>query len=99
MTGHNQYLSLANKFFDYIQSGIPQLTMNFREYRKINDEFEVAILLDDLSAESIADSLNLLLENDELYSRLKENCEKARKIYNWQNEEKKLLNFYNHLKA
>jgi len=97
--GGNQFLSLANKFFDYIQSGIPQLTMNFREYRKINDEFEVAILLDDLSAESIADSLNLLLENDELYSRLKENCEKARKIYNWQNEEKKLLNFYNHLKA
>lgn len=93
--GQNQFLSLANKFFDYIQHELPQLTMNFPEYKKINDEFEVAVLLDDLSVQSVAGSLNTLLTDIELYSRLKKNCEKARKIYNWQNEEKKLLSFYN----
>ncbi|MEO8819495.1 MAG: glycosyltransferase [Ginsengibacter sp.] len=93
--GENQFLSLANKFFDYIQNEIPQLTMNFPEYKKINDEFEVAVLLDDLSVGSISKSLNLLLENEGLYLRLKENCRKAKEIYNWQNEEKKLLEFYN----
>lgn len=95
--GENQVLSLANKFFDYMQNGIPQLTMNSQEYKKINDEFEVAILLDDLSTKSISDGLNLLMEDKELYSRLKNNCLKARQIYNWQNEEKKLIYFYNHL--
>lgn len=43
--GQNQFLSLANKFFDYIQNAIPQVTMDFPEYRKINDEYEVALLL------------------------------------------------------
>ena len=93
--GENQFLSLANKFFDYIQNGIPQLTMNFPEYRKINAEFEVAILLDNLSPGSISDAVNLLMEDKELYSRLKDNCIIARQIYNWQNEERKLLTFYN----
>jgi len=98
MTGHNQYMSLANKFFDYIQNGIPQITMNFPEYKKINDEFEVAVLIDDLSENCISTTLDHLLEDEELYSRLRENCLKARQIYNWQNEEKKLLDFYNQLK-
>jgi glycosyltransferase involved in cell wall biosynthesis len=95
--GQNQILSLANKFFDYIQNELPQLTMNFPGYKKINDEFEVAVLLNDLSVDAIADSLNTLLADTELYSRLKKNCNKAREIYNWQNEEKKLLNFYSRL--
>lgn len=97
MTGHNQYLSLANKFFDYIQNGIPQITMNFPEYKKINDEFEVAILIDNLKPESISSAANLLLRDKDLYLRLKRNCLKAREIYNWQNEQKKLLYFYEQL--
>lgn len=97
-SGKNQFLSLANKFFDYIQNEIPQVTMNFPEYKKVNDEFEIALLLDDLSVSSISKSLNLLLENEELYSRLKRNCSRAREIFNWQNEEKKLLDFYNQFK-
>jgi len=72
--------------------------MNFPEYKKINGEFEVAVLIDDLSENCISITLNHLLEDEELYSRLRENCVKARQIYNWQNEEKKLLDFYNQLK-
>ncbi len=92
--GLNQYYSLANKFFDYIQNGIPQLTMDFPEYKTINDEFEVAILIKDLSAETITAALNRLLNDEELYKRLQENCFKAREILNWQEEEKKLIDFY-----
>jgi hypothetical protein len=47
-TGLNQYLSLSNKFFDYIHAGIPQVTMNYPEYKKINDQFRIAELIDDL---------------------------------------------------
>jgi len=92
--GLNQYYSLANKFFDYIHNGIPQLTMDFPEYRSINDEFEVALLIKDLSVEAIAESLNRLLDERQLYDRLKQNCLKARQVLNWQHEEKKLLAFY-----
>ncbi len=92
--GKNQLLSLANKFFDYIQNEIPQITMNFPEYKKVNDQFEVAVLIDNLSVSVIEKSLSTLLEDSELYFRLKQNCMKAREVYNWQNEEKKLIDFY-----
>ncbi|RMG83713.1 MAG: glycosyltransferase [Bacteroidetes bacterium] len=92
----NKY-SLANRFFDYIHAGIPQLTVNLPEYERFNKEFEVSLLVDNLTPEEIARKANILLNNNELYNRLKENTLKARKVYNWQQEEKKLLNFYQNL--
>ena len=93
-TGINQYLALPNKFFDYIHAGLPQVTMNFPEYRLINQQFEIAILIDNILPETIADAVNNLLGNTVLYQRLRENCVKARQALNWQQEEKKLLDFY-----
>lgn len=92
--GLNQYFSLPNKFFDYIHAGIPQVAVNYPEYRKINDQFEIAILLDKAEPEIIASAINNLLQNDVLYERLRKNCIMARQILNWQEEEKKLLKFY-----
>lgn len=90
----SNYYSLANRFFDYIQAGIPQLCVNYPAYEEINKEFEVAVLIDDLSSPNIASQLNNLLEDKELYGHLQQNCMKARNVYNWQNEEKKLIEFY-----
>ncbi|HMC99365.1 MAG TPA: hypothetical protein VKH37_04400, partial [Ferruginibacter sp.] len=92
--GLNQYYSLANKFFDYMHAGIPQVTMNFPEYKAINDEFEIAVLVDELTAGKISDALNALLNDEVLYKKLQSNCIRARLKYNWQLEEKKLIEFY-----
>lgn len=93
-TGINQYLALPNKFFDYIHAGLPQIAMNFPEYQKINKQFEVAVLLNDIAPERIAETVNNLLQNDVLYQKLRQNCLRARQVLNWQQEEKKLLDFY-----
>lgn len=95
--GLNQYLSLANKFFDYIHAGIPQVTMNYPEYQKINQQYEIAILIDDTDPAEIAGAINKLLNDQMLYKRLKENCLKAREELNWQKEERKLISFYRNL--
>jgi glycosyltransferase involved in cell wall biosynthesis len=92
--GLNQWLALPNKFFDYIHAGLPQVTMNYPEYIRINKLFEVAVLLDVLDPEKIAEAINNLLNNDTLLAKLKKNCLKARQELNWQIEEKKLLAFY-----
>ena len=92
--GLSNYYSLANRFFDYMQACVPQLCVNYPAYEEINNEYEIAVLIDDLSSNNIATQLNLLLENKDLYFRLQQNCMKAREVYNWQNEEKKLLEFY-----
>lgn len=93
--GLNQYYSLANKFFDYIHHLVPQVTMDYPEYRTINEQFEVALLLKDLEPVTISIALNRLLSDEALYRRLQENCLLARQQLNWQQEEKKLLDFYN----
>ena len=95
--GLSYYLSLANRFFDYFHAGIPQLCINFPEYRRINEEFEIAILLDDLKPENIARAANRLLEDEELYKRLQQNCLEARKHINWQAQEQNLLKVYQKL--
>ncbi len=92
--GLNQWLALPNKLFDYIHAGLPQVTVNYPEYQKINKQFEVAVLLPDISPGRIAEALNNLLADDVLYKRLKENCMKARAVLNWQQDEKKLLALY-----
>lgn len=93
-TGLNNHYSLANRFFDYIHAGIPQLCVDFPAYREINEAYEVAVLTIDQTAENIALQLKLLLEDEMLHLRLQENCIKAAAVYNWQNEEVKLLDFY-----
>jgi glycosyltransferase involved in cell wall biosynthesis len=92
--GLNQWLALPNKFFDYVHAGLPQVTMDYPEYSKINKQFEVAVLINDLEPKQIADAINNLLTNEVLYSKLKSNCLVARQELNWQQEEKKLLSFY-----
>lgn len=95
--GLNQYLALPNKYFDYIQAGIPQLAMNFPEYRRHNDHREVAVLIDSPDPDSIAAALNNLLNDRVLYNRLRQNCLLAREELHWNAEAEKLLSFYRSL--
>lgn len=95
--GLNQYYSLANKFFDYIQAGLPQITMNFPEYSFVNHEYEVAILLDELSVQNLADTIVRTLNDSVLLDKLHKNTLKARDIYCWEKEEVKLINFYSQI--
>lgn len=95
--GRSNYLSLANRFFDYIQAGIPQLCVDYPAYRAINDQYHIALLIPDTNAETIAAGLNLLLTDTVLYERLRLNCIKAAEELNWQQEEKILISFYKHI--
>ncbi|MCW3087981.1 MAG: glycosyltransferase family 4 protein, partial [Sediminibacterium sp.] len=93
-TGLNSYHSLANRFFDYIMAGIPQLCVNYPEYAALNEQFGVAYLVDETDAGSIAGALNRLLEDEVLHRQLRLNCLAAREILNWEKEEQRLIDFY-----
>lgn len=95
--GMSNYYSLANCFFDYIHAGVPQICADYPVYREINARFEVAVLISDLSSENIARQVNMLLSDAALYEKLRQNCLAARSVYNWQHEEKRLIDFYNRL--
>src|SRR5690606_24107489 len=89
----NYYYSLANKFFDYVQAGIPQITMKFPEYELLNQENEVAILLEQILVPKILDAVSLasIPSNYELLQR---NCKIASDKWCWEKESNILLQKY-----
>jgi glycosyltransferase involved in cell wall biosynthesis len=92
--GLNQYMALPNKFFDYMHAGLPQLAMNYPEYKKINDQFEVAVLIDDLDPVNISNTINKIMMDKEKLAVMRKNCMEAREIFCWEAEEIKLIDFY-----
>jgi glycosyltransferase involved in cell wall biosynthesis len=97
--GPSNRLSMANRFFDYMHSGVPQLCMAYPEYEKVNSRFEIAALIDEPSAGNIAAALNRLIGDESYRKRLSANALEARKVYCWQEEEKQLLEVYRRLFA
>jgi glycosyltransferase involved in cell wall biosynthesis len=89
----NYYYSLANKFFDYMHAGIPQITIDFPEYRVINEKYKVSELID-LNVEDIVRSVNKLLSDHVYYDELSSNALKAKKVFNWQKESQTLIEIY-----
>jgi glycosyltransferase involved in cell wall biosynthesis len=92
--GLSNYYSLANRFFDYMNAGVPQICVDYPVYRPIINEFPFAVLINDIGAESLAHEINNLLSDQLRYNYLQQNCLKARHELNWEREEKVLLHFY-----
>ncbi len=84
-------LSLANRFFDYMHACVPQLGVRYPEYARINRQFEVAQLLDTVTPQTVATALNAMLNDRERYAHMQAECLRAREVYCWQEEEKRLL--------
>ena len=60
----------------------------------MNDKYQVAILIDKPEPQLIAEAVNKLLNDENLYQQLSNNALLAKNELNWQLESKKLLNIY-----
>tara|TARA_Y100000782_G_scaffold89743_1_gene97913 strand:- start:8237 stop:9337 length:1101 start_codon:yes stop_codon:yes gene_type:complete len=89
----NQY-SLANRFFDYMHNGVPQLAMAYPEYVNFNAKHEIAALVKHVEADEIAAALNRLIEDNSYWEKLHQNAIEASKTNSWQGEEARLLSVY-----
>lgn len=98
-TGLNQYQSLANRFFDYMMAGIPQICVNYPQYELINKQYNFAYLIDSTHPEVIAKAVNNLMNDSVLYNNLKLNSLTAQKILNWETEEETLISLYKSVTA
>jgi glycosyltransferase involved in cell wall biosynthesis len=87
--------SLANKFFDYVHAGIPQICIRFSEYETLMNENEVGVL-----SEMTEPAIRKAMEEvsiPENQQRFREAAVLARNKWNWQNEEKNLIRLYDQL--
>jgi glycosyltransferase involved in cell wall biosynthesis len=92
--GLNYYHSLANKCFDYIQAAVPQVGMQYPEYIRLNEAYEIALLIPDLSPSHIIAAVQLLLKDADTYQRLRKNCLVCSTELTWENEQQRLLDIY-----
>lgn len=92
--GLSYYYSLSNKFFDYIHAGVPQVSMAFPEYEQLNNQYEVALLIDNLKPDTIANAINKLLTDKVCYKKLYAQTLIAKQELNWQKESVKLIQLY-----
>jgi glycosyltransferase involved in cell wall biosynthesis len=92
-TNINYRFSLPNKLFDYIHAGIPVLASPLPEIKKIIDQYEIGLLIDNHDPIHIASKIKFMLEINSK-EKLKGNLEKAASELNWENEEETLKLVY-----
>jgi glycosyltransferase involved in cell wall biosynthesis len=90
--------SLPNKFFDYLLAGIPVLSSEAPEIKRIIEEYNVGDFIVSFDPKEIAQKIVSISKDEETYKTWKYNTVKASANLNWENEEKVLINFMNRLK-
>ncbi|MDZ7879346.1 MAG: glycosyltransferase [Saprospiraceae bacterium] len=89
--------SLANKFLDYIQSGVPQICTQLPEYQRFNDQYNVGILIEKTDVQLLVSALNRLLNDPLFYQQIGENCRKAAVELCWEKEAEQLIALYQNM--
>jgi glycosyltransferase involved in cell wall biosynthesis len=93
-TGASYYYSLANKFFDYVQAGIPQITMDFPEYRACIQSYPVALLLPELTTNALVEAITRLEKRPGAYQAMESACTAARQVWIWEHEAEHLTRIW-----
>jgi glycosyltransferase involved in cell wall biosynthesis len=91
----NHVNAQPNKMFEYMSAGIPLIASDFPLWRKIINENDCGLLINPLDSAAIAKAIDYVIENPNEAERMGKNGRRAvEEIFNWGQEEKKLLQFY-----
>ena len=90
----NYYYALPNKIFDYVQAGVPVICSNFPEMKKIIENYHVGEVFTGSDAKDLSKHIEALYNHPDKLNNYYNNCLSAKKILNWENEEKKLLEIF-----
>ena len=89
-----------NKMFEYMSAGVPVIASNFPLWREIIEGNECGLCVDPLDPMAIAQAIDYLVTHPEEAERMGRNGQQAvQERYNWDIEERKLLDLYRALAA
>ncbi|MCH8290365.1 glycosyltransferase family 4 protein [Candidatus Poribacteria bacterium] len=98
LTENNMLAGPPNKLFNYMRYGLPTVTVDLPETRRIVLESQCGIVVKDRNVDSLVDVLSRLVDDADLRTELGKNAQAAAyKQYNWSIMEKRLLRVYNEL--
>ncbi len=88
----NHYYCSPNKIYEYIMAGLPIVVSNLFEMGRLVREYDIGIVAADDSPQGIAAAV------EEIHKRgrksFQRQVERFKKVYNWENQEKTLLDVY-----
>lgn len=90
----NYEYTVSNKIFECIHAGLPVILSPVKEHIYLNSKYDFGIVIEEVEPTNIANAINILKNDKELYKKYKKNAEKAAEIFTWQNESKKLIDIY-----
>ena len=89
----NYLYSLPNKLFDYFKSGLPVVSSDLVEIRKIINTYRVGVLFNDHIPESILNAIKEVFIHDD-YLAYKKSTNKIIEDLNWEKESEILIKSY-----
>jgi len=98
-TNLNYRFSIPNKLCDYISAGIPVIAGNLPEVSEIVRRNDCGIIIPEVTPRQIIKAIDTLRNDHDLYNQLKNNSVKASETLNWENESKKVVDFYKEILA
>lgn len=96
----NHIEAQPNKMFEYMSASIPVIASHFPLWREIVEGHQCGICVDPDDPRAIAEAMRFLLDHPDKAAEMGANGRKAvEKVYNWEQEESKLLALYRRLEA
>ena len=95
--GLNSILCLPNKLSDYIQLGIPVVVSDLPEIRRVVDQYQTGIILDNNDPATIVAAIRKLIDDKTLYQQFHENALVAANDLCWEKEQDTLTGIYKNL--
>ena len=93
-TNINYKYSLPNKIFDYIHAGLPVLSSDLTELRKIVEDYNIGMITESHDPVRIAGKIKEMLSDEKRFDTWKENLKLAAAELCWEKEEVKLLHIF-----
>ena len=82
--------ALPNKLFDYIHAELPIIASPLLEIKRIMDENEIGVIIENYNPKYLADIVNIMLNSLEKRKVWKANMVKLKQELNWEKESKRL---------
>jgi glycosyltransferase involved in cell wall biosynthesis len=91
----NHVEAQPNKMFEYMSAGIPVIASDFPLWKDIIEKNNCGLCVNPLNPQEIANAVKYLIDNPLDAQKMGKNGKKAvMEKYNWNNEEKKLIELY-----